>query len=471
MTLRGQRDEGERRPHVVVVGDALLDRDLIGDVERVSPEAPVPVFEQRRAVVRAGGAALAAAMCAADGLRTTLIVGVAGDDPGRELREEIERRGVALLALARAGDTVEKVRVRAGEHPLLRIDRGVREAEIEAPGQDALAAIAAADGVLVSDYGCGVSAEPALRAALAEAAGRVPVVWDPHPLGAEPVPGVRLVTPNEREVDKLRPGASADVASLAAAADSLATAWAADHVCVTRGAGGALLASGSGSPTVIPTDAIGGADTCGAGDRFASRAAGTLAAGGSVVEAIAGGVEAATELIRGGGILSLDREPAGREAAPAPVADRAQALVVAAEVRASGGTVVATGGCFDLLHAGHVRTLEGARALGDCLIVCLNSDESVRRLKGPGRPLVPEGERAAVLAALGCVDAVAVFDEDTPAEVLADLRPHVWAKGGDYAGGELPETAVVESWGGRSVLLPYVAGRSTSGLIENARAR
>jgi rfaE bifunctional protein nucleotidyltransferase chain/domain len=131
--------------------------------------------------------------------------------------------------------------------------------------------------------------------------------------------------------------------------------------------------------------------------------------------------------------------------------------------------VVATGGCFDLLHPGHIQTLQSARALGDCLVVCLNSDRSVRRLKGPGRPIVAEDDRAAVLSALGCVDAVVVFDEDTPTAVLRALRPDVWVKGGDYAVADLPEAPVLAGWGGRAVVLPFVEGRSTTRLIEEAQ--
>jgi rfaE bifunctional protein nucleotidyltransferase chain/domain len=148
------------------------------------------------------------------------------------------------------------------------------------------------------------------------------------------------------------------------------------------------------------------------------------------------------------------------------------ALLVSTRVRAHGGRVVATGGCFDLLHAGHVSTLQAARALGDCLVVCLNSDASVRRLKGPGRPLVAEADRAAVLAALACVDAVVVFDEATPAAVLRQLRPHVFAKGGDYSAADPPEGAVLAEWAGEVVLLPYLEGRSTTRLVgEMTRAR
>jgi rfaE bifunctional protein nucleotidyltransferase chain/domain len=141
---------------------------------------------------------------------------------------------------------------------------------------------------------------------------------------------------------------------------------------------------------------------------------------------------------------------------------------VLARVRAQGGTVVATGGCFDLLHPGHVHTLQAARALGDCLVVCLNSDASVRRLKGPQRPVVAQDDRAAVLNALGCVDAVTIFDEDTPAAILDRLRPDLWVKGGDYAAADLPEAAALAAWGGRAVVLPFIEGRSTTRLIEEA---
>jgi D-beta-D-heptose 7-phosphate kinase / D-beta-D-heptose 1-phosphate adenosyltransferase len=131
---------------------------------------------------------------------------------------------------------------------------------------------------------------------------------------------------------------------------------------------------------------------------------------------------------------------------------------------------VATGGCFDLLHAGHVATLEAARALGDCLVVCLNSDASVRRLKGPSRPLQSEDDRALMVSALRCVDAVVVFDEDTPEQVLRDVRPEVWVKGGDYLGVDLPEAAVLAEWGGAVVTVPYLTGRSTTELVRRGNA-
>jgi rfaE bifunctional protein nucleotidyltransferase chain/domain len=206
---------------------------------------------------------------------------------------------------------------------------------------------------------------------------------------------------------------------------------------------------------------VAGGDPCGAGDRFAATATARLAAGALPSEAVRVAVAEASEFVAAGGAAAAFA-PAGR-----PAGDDAFGL--AERVRAAGGTVVATGGCFDLLHAGHVRMLAAARALGDCLIVCLNSDASVARLKGPDRPLVGQDDRAAVLAGLRCVDGVTVFEEDDPRAVLRRLRPHVWAKGGDYAIADLPEAATLADWGGEAVIVPYVAGRSTTDLIQRAR--
>jgi D-beta-D-heptose 7-phosphate kinase / D-beta-D-heptose 1-phosphate adenosyltransferase len=255
-------------------------------------------------------------------------------------------------------------------------------------------------------------------------------------------------------------------------------------VCVTCGARGAVMAGPHGAPLVVPAPAISGGDPCGAGDRFASRAAVALAEGAGVEEAVQDAVREASRFVAAGGAgaiggagsahpLSGAASAARDESAAHDAAgiDPHDAPALAAAVRAAGGTVVATGGCFDLLHPGHIRTLEAARALGDCLIVCLNSDASVRRLKGAGRPVVNEDDRAAVLRALRCVDAVLVFGEDTPAAALERLRPHVWAKGGDYRGRDLPEAAVLERWGGEAVVLPFVDGKSSTRLIEEASLR
>jgi rfaE bifunctional protein nucleotidyltransferase chain/domain len=216
---------------------------------------------------------------------------------------------------------------------------------------------------------------------------------------------------------------------------------------------------------VIPAPGAGGGDPCGAGDRFASAAAGFLADGALIADAVADAVMVATSYVAAGGAAAIGAGGA-RPSPDRPRVRMADAHEVVARTRLQGGTVVATGGCFDLLHAGHVSVLQQARALGDCLVVCLNSDASVRRLKGEGRPVVGEDDRAAVLAALGCVDAVVTFDEDTPQAILERLKPDIFAKGGDYAVAELPEQRTLERWGGQVVLLPYLKGRSTTSLMR-----
>ncbi|WP_320776777.1 D-glycero-beta-D-manno-heptose 1-phosphate adenylyltransferase, partial [Streptomyces sp. CRN 30] len=181
---------------------------------------------------------------------------------------------------------------------------------------------------------------------------------------------------------------------------------------------------------------------------------------------VEGAVGAASAFVSAGGAGALPRADARPRHVPRP--DDDDPHVLATRVRAQHGTVVAAGGCFDLLHAGHVGLLQAARRLGDCLVVCVNSDASVRRRKGEGRPVNPVADRIRVLRALACVDAVAVFDEDTPERLLAGLRPDVWVKGGDYAGAEIPEAALLEEWGGQAVLLPYLDGRSSTALLARA---
>jgi D-beta-D-heptose 7-phosphate kinase / D-beta-D-heptose 1-phosphate adenosyltransferase len=448
------------RSPLVIVGDCLLDRDLEGRVERLSPEAPVPVVEDLAARPRAGGAGLAAALAAADGREVRLVTALGTDPAGEELRALLDRSGVEVLDLGLRGPTPEKVRVRSQGRTLLRLDYGGRHPEIRAVGPatpEAIAALRAAPAVLVSDYGRGITFVPAVRDALV--ALDAPIMWDPHPRGAAPVPGCRLVKPSRQEA-----GAGDHPAEVAARARELRREWAADAVVVTLAERGALLVTGDPSPLAVPAPRLALHDACGAGDRFCATAAGLLADGAGQAEAVVGAVGAASAFVAAGG-ASAHHAAAGEVESVEGVE---RALHLAAAVRARGGRLVATGGCFDLLHAGHVSTLRAARDLGDCLVVCLNSDASVRRLKGPGRPLVPEGDRAAVLEALGCVDAVLVFDEPTPEAVLRRLRPDLFVKGGDYSSRDLPERAALAEWGGEVVLLPYLQGRSTTRLMEGA---
>jgi rfaE bifunctional protein nucleotidyltransferase chain/domain len=327
--------------------------------------------------------------------------------------------------------------------------------------------------ILVSDYGRGLTRHPAIRAALG--AATAPIVWDPHPHGAAPVPGVRLATPNQAEVLALSGdgGNGSPLSTAIRGGRTLRDRWRSAAVAVTMGGDGAVLCQAGPTPLVVPAPAGVDGDTCGAGDRFAATAALALARGALVSEAVQEAVAEATAYVAAGGVKAALAGPPAAPAvvAPTPPVGPDEAGRIVADVRARGGTVVATGGCFDLLHAGHVATLEAARRLGDCLIVCVNSDTGVRALKGPDRPLNPQADRARLLTALSCVDAVVSFDEPTPARLLTWLRPDVWVKGGDYADGgpDLPESQVIQQYGGQTVIVPYLTGRSTTRLITTAQ--
>lgn len=462
---------------LLVVGDALLDHDASGRAERLAPDAPVPVLSGAHRTTRPGGAALAARLAAADGRDVTLVTALGDDESSAELRRLLAG-WVRVVAIPLRGKLSAKTRFLADGQPLLRLDDGDGRAA-EATGE-ARQALARASAVLVSDYGRGTA--DALRDELAAAAARAPVVWDPHPCGGPPVRGVRLVTPSAAEAAVLAGARHRDadgqpggvLRTAAQHAGTLVRAWGVTSVAVTLGERGALLSHGE-APLFVPAPWQAAGDPCGAGDRFAASVAGLLADDALPEDAVQDAVLAATRYVADGGAHALGRqdrlhgarpEPADGAAVDGAGADDARA--VADRVRAAGGTVVAAGGCFDLLHAGHVGLLQAACRAGDCLVVCLNSDASVRRRKGAGRPLVPVGDRVRVLRALECVDAVAVFEEDTPERLLAELRPDIWVKGGDYGIGQLPEAALLESWGGQVLLLPYLDGRSTTALARSA---
>jgi D-beta-D-heptose 7-phosphate kinase / D-beta-D-heptose 1-phosphate adenosyltransferase len=457
-------------PPLVVVGDVLLDRDVEGTVERLAPDAPVPVVADPVERSRPGGAGLAAAL-AAQGGRPVVVVTALGDDgAGQEVRALLRHGGVDVVDLGLAGATAEKVRIRGAGQPLVRVDRGGSGGAVGPVTAEAEEALSSAAAVLVSDYGRGMTASPGVRDALTRLPVRTPVVWDPHPLGGDPAADVRLATPNLAEARHFAGDVEGTGLAVATAVGRvLARRWSAAGVAVTLGSRGAVLVEGEEAPLAVPAAVAVGGDPCGAGDRFASSAATALAAGALPSEAVVAAVAAASAFVAAGGATRVcvgTKGPGTAGPAGAP-----SAADVAARVRRAGGTVVATGGCFDLLHAGHVALLHGARALGDCLVVCLNSDASVSRLKGPGRPVNAVGDRAAVLRALGSVDAVLVFDEDTPEAALRRLRPDVWVKGADYSVGGMPEAALVGSWGGQAVVLPYLEGRSTTRLLEEVDDR
>jgi len=452
---------------LVVVGDALLDVDLVGRVDRIVPDAPAMVVDDVTSRARPGGAGLAARIAATQGRDVVLIAPIADDAASDELREALV--GVRLVAWPWQGETAVKRRVRASGQTLMRLDSGRPGGTAGPLPDEARDVLASCSGVLASDYGRGALAHAELRETLAEAAKRVPLVWDPHLKGAPPVPGVRLATPNRSEAARLAPVSepAEGLAAVEAEAAHLVEAWGCTAVAVTLGDRGALLSYGDQPPAVLPARPVESHDPCGAGDCFAVTAAALLADGALLPDAVAGAVASAGLFVAGGGAGDFPRLTGEKHAS------HVKYHVRSGTFPGSPGKVppvlVATSGCFDVLHAGHVAMLTAARGLGDRLVVLLNSDASVRRLKGPERPLVPQDDRARVLEALSCVDEVVVFDEDTPTEAIRRLRPRLWVKGGDYAGMELPERDALAECGARTVTVPYLEGRSTTRIVELAR--
>ncbi len=449
---------------LVVVGDVLLDEDIEGVATRLSPDASAPVVDVTGGRRHPGGAGLAAVLAARGGREVVLVTALGDDAASDAVRRDLCGR-VRLVEIPLNGTLPVKTRVLAGGRPVVRIDRGGGTPGEPADGavRDALAQ---AHAVLVSDYGRHTAS--AARAQLATVAPHTPLVWDPHPKGDAPLPGARLVTPNAAEACALCDGDGESLRAYARRGTELADRWRAAGVAVTLGARGVLLTRpGTGTPMLVPVPYRATGDPCGAGDCFAATTAAALADGALPEEAVQRAVAEAAAFVSAGGAgnpglwrtvsVSGTEETSGTDA-----------LALAECVRARGGTVVATGGCFDLLHAGHVGLLESARRIGDCLIVCLNSDASLARRKGPGRPLNPVADRVRVLEAFGSVDAVAVFEEDTPEALLSRLRPDVWVKGGDYSVQDLPEAEVLRAWGGQAVVLPYLDGRSTTLLARRA---
>jgi D-beta-D-heptose 7-phosphate kinase/D-beta-D-heptose 1-phosphate adenosyltransferase len=462
-----------RRGPLVVLGDSMLDIDIEGDASRLSPEAPVPVVDVTRQRRRPGGAGLAALLAARSGQEVILITALGSDDLGDALLNLLTDH-VEVCSLPLEGSTVCKCRVAAGEIPMLRVDSGSGRARRTPLPPAAVRALTSAGAIMVADYGRGVAALPTIRQALLEMHS-VPVVWDPHPRGPAPVRGCTMVTPN---ADEARLSCGAD--HPAEQGRQLCENWQARSVAVTIGSRGAVLTEATDPPrtTHVPVLDLarprpGRLDACGAGDQFAVAAAVALLEGADVRQAVRAAVSSATQFVHDGGATHVSTvsgsesiDLSARLAEPTALPD---AYEVAARIRRAGGRLVATGGCFDLLHRGHISLLNQARALGDALIVCLNSDASVRRAKGSGRPVVPQEDRARVLSALAAVDGVAIFEEKTPAALLGRLQPDIWVKGQDYADRIMPEAEVVERLGGQVVLLPVVPGYSTTRLVHTAR--
>jgi len=465
---------------VLVVGDVMLDEFLWGEIDRISPEAPVPVFDQRARNTTLGGAGNVVANLAALGCQVAIASVVGSDAAGRAMRADLAALGADTHALVEEPDrpTTVKTRIIARNQQVVRVDREQRRPVTPRAEADLLEAVARClqfcGTVILSDYGKGVLTDRVLATLIGPVrkAG-VHVLVDPKGHDYSRYNGVTLLTPNRKEAGLAAGLPMDDDAQVDAAGARLLEITDAEAILITLSQDGMALFRHGLAPKRIPTRAREVFDVTGAGDTVIATLAAAMAAGIDVAEAAEIANMAAGVVVGKVGTATATRTEirafaAGSDADPAArkVVSGDEAAAIAARLRAMGRRVVFTNGCFDLLHVGHIRYLQKARAFGDCLILGLNSDASVRRLKGDHRPLIGEADRAHVLAALGCVDYVTVFGDDTPLNLIEAIRPHVLVKGGDYTRDGVVGHEIVEADGGQVELVPVVEGASTTAIVE-----
>lgn len=463
---------------LLVVGDLILDRYIHGSVGRVSPEAPIVVFEVQREESRLGGA-----LNVADNLRTlgceVGVIGAVGDDGfGRMLRELLHSSGISASGLVSDSSrpTTVKTRYVASNHQqVLRVDHE-RASALDAPVREQLEGLLATqvancDGILISDYGKGVLTRETLEHVITRArAERRPVFVDPKGKDYSRYKGATLLTPNRKEAEEATGITLNNMAKVREAAQLLLDEVELEVAVITLGADGVFYRTRSGEERHVPTEARSVFDVTGAGDTVISVLSWAFTAGASIEDAVRLANTAAGIVVGRFGAASLRVEEIAERLEPTLVREGkvllpSQLSTAVEDLRHAGRKIAFTNGCFDILHPGHVDYLRVARAQGDVLIVGVNSDASIRRLKGPQRPICPLEDRMRVLAALEMVDFVVSFDEDTPLGLIQCISPDVLVKGEDWSG-KVVGTEWVESHGGRVHLAKLVPGKSTTGIVE-----
>ena len=475
---------------ILCIGDVMLDEFVYGEVSRISPEAPVPVLAvgpKGASETAVGGAGNVARNIASLGARCIFVGVVGNDSPGRSIKSMLSRRSGRIaphLVVDRSRPTTRKLRFVSRHHSahLLRGDwedatpvSAKTEAQLL---KRVLTALPRADAVVISDYAKGTLTPRLVRAVTARARRlKVPVVVDPKAADFAIYRGATVITPNRGELGQATGLPVTSASEIAAASRALMRRVASEAVLVTLSEDGMLLQERGAKPVHAPAHAVTVRDVSGAGDTVAAVLSIMLALGADLEAAMRAANAAAAIVVgkRGTATVSLDelRSRLLPAAALAPaekiVFDRRHLEAVLANWRRQDLRIGFTNGVFDLLHPGHVKVLAQARAACDRLVVGLNSDASVRRLKGPNRPIQDERARAEVLAALAAVDLVVVFGEDTPRELIRRVRPNVLVKGGDYRRDQVVGRELVEQQGGEVILVDLVPGFSTTRIVERSR--
>jgi rfaE bifunctional protein kinase chain/domain/rfaE bifunctional protein nucleotidyltransferase chain/domain len=470
-----------REPRVTVVGDVILDRWLRGAVQRMSREAPVPVVEVGEPESCAGGAANTAVNLASLGARVRLVTVLGDDAEGRELLHLLAEAGVDTSAVVvRPGVTASKTRIVGADQIIVRVDhipRSPLPPETASRFLDALPAATGDDTLIVCDYGAGLFDDSAIGRLAQVRSGWSRLIVDAHDVGRWAPVHADVITPNASETASLLgrrlPDGAARTAAVASAAGDVLAASGAAAAVVTLDRDGTVVIEGGDVTERTHAHPAPEHQASGAGDTFAAALAVAQAVGLPLPESARFAQAAADIVVARPGtavcsLADLEQSAAGRESAHTLGLDDLRDRL--AGEREAGRRIVFTNGCFDVIHRGHTTHLRQAKNLGDVLVVALNDDDSVRRLKGPERPVNTVADRTAVLEALDCVDYVVVFSEDTPIALLTELRPDIYAKGGDYTPEMLEETEVVRGYGGEVRILDYIASQSTTEIVNRIRS-
>ena len=470
---------------LLVVGEAVLDGYLRGPSDRLCREAPVPIVDVVSETLAPGGAANTTVNAHSLGAHVDYLSVVGDDENGRRLEETLRHKGVERGNLVREPErhTLAKKRVIAGKQLVVRFDQGSTQPIGRATEERLLARLDSlfvkADAVIVSDYGCGVMTERVRRrlARLQRATPRLLVLDARQPDLYRQI-GVTAVKPNYREAVRLlkvhpEEEAEARIAQIARHEEAILGATGAQIAAVTMDQAGALIFEKGRSPYRTYARPRPDSRAAGAGDTYTASLTLALAAGAHTPVAAEIAAAAASIVVGKTGTNTCSASEligylAGEEKV---ITDLETFRGQLSFYRRQGRRIVFTNGCFDIIHRGHITYLSQAKALGDLLIVGLNDDDSVRRLKGPSRPINNLDDRAQVLAAMSCIDHIVPFSEDTPARLLALIRPDILAKGGDYTPETLPEAPLVRRQGGEIRILPYLEDFSTTGIIERIRER
>lgn len=462
---------------VLVVGDVMLDRYWSGATGRISPEAPVQVVNIDKDDLRPGGAANVAVNVASLGAKVVLLGVVGNDEAAGLLSASVARFGVdGDFVVSTACPTITKLRVVSRNQQLMRLDFESSLSGADAFDRSALyarfsAALASVDAVILSDYGKGTLAGIAELIAEARRQGK-PVIVDPKGTDYTPYSGATLITPNMTEFEAVV-GHCADESEIVEKGLALRQQLNLDALLVTRSEHGMTLLRPDQSPLHLPTEAREVFDVTGAGDTVIATLGTALASGKDLETSCRLGNMAAGIVVGKFGTsaitaLELERVLYGAGGFEQPIMAEDALLARITEAKANGKRIVFTNGCFDILHVGHTRYLEAARRLGDLLVVAVNTDASVKRLKGDARPINACADRMHVLAALKSVDWVVEFSEDTPERIINKLMPDVLVKGGDYVVEDIVGYDVVTGAGGKVIALEFHDGYSTTRIIERS---